>query len=86
MVRGDEIKTFFSYDGNKNNVPYCTSKLRVMTVFIGTAFKRHTVEIISKLHDEPFLELFFYLPSTADQIGKVNQYMENVTLSPIDCR
>lgn len=72
MIRGDENEVFFSYgyDKNNNDALCCTAKNRILNVFVGTAFERHTAEITNMSRRAPFLKLFFYLPLTIDLIEK----------------
>ena len=53
--------------------------------FAGTCFKNHFKEMMDLRHQEKFLKKFFYLPSTTDRKEIINQYLEKVSLTPIDC-
>lgn len=52
--------------------------------FVSAAFKPHFKEMIETHHRATFSKKLF-LPSTTDCKESIDQYLENVSLSPVDC-
>ena len=88
MVRGDENETFLSYGykEDKSNILYSTFKQMLPNIFQGTSFKKHHPMLLDERSVQKYSTLFFYLPSTTDRKEKINQFVKNISLHPIDCR
>ena len=54
-------------------------------IFQGTAFKKHVSFLIDCKGSESLSKMFFFLPSTTDRKEKINRWVNNVNLHPIDC-
>ena len=87
MLSSDQDKVFFSYgySKEKSTVLFCSAEERMPNAFISTAFCKHLSEIINESNHEKSSKLFFFLPSTTNRKVKINQYLNNVSLTPIDC-
>ena len=88
MVRGDKDETFLSYgyDEDKSNILYSTFKQMLPNIFQGTSFKKHRPMLLNEWSVKEYSTLFFYLPSTTDRKEKINQFVKNVSIHPIDCQ
>ena len=49
--------------------------------FVGASFKSH----LRYASQRQYLESFFFLHSTTDRKESINQYLEKVSLSQVDC-
>ena len=54
-------------------------------VFIGIAFKSRFKEILEMRHRKNFSKKFLFLLSKGDRSESVNQFLDKVSLSPVDC-
>ena len=54
--------------------------------FIDMFFKKHVSEIVNECARDNYCKMFFYLPSTTNRKKGINQYMDNVSLSTINCK
>ena len=86
MVRGDQDETFWSYgyDEEKSSLLYCFSKQPMPNVFKGTSFNCYSNEMLNER--EGFSKILFFLPSITDRREKINQYKDQVSLMPVDCK
>ena len=86
VLRGDDDEVFFSYGFNKNKskVLYSYSKQQIPDTFVTTSFKKHFQEVVNEKKDEKFSKMFYYLPSISDRKEEINQYKDNVSLTPMD--
>ena len=60
-------------------------KQPLSNIFQGTAFKKHVLFLIEFKGTECSSKLFFFLPSTTDRKEKINRWVNNVNLHPINC-
>ena len=60
-------------------------KQPLSNIFQGTAFKKHVLFLIESKGTECSSKLFFFLPSTTDRKEKLNRWVNNVNLHPINC-
>ena len=88
MVRGDEHETFLSYgfEEKKSKILYSAFKQPLPNIFQDTSFKEHNPMLLNEGQVQDFLTLFFFLPSTTDRKEKINKFMTNVSLHPINVR
>ena len=88
MLRGDKGETFwiYGYSEEKSNILYCIAKQPMPNVFKGTVFKVYGNEMLSERNRNEFSKIFFYLPSITDRKEKINQYRDQVSLMPADCK
>ena len=88
MLRGDWDETFWTYGFNveKSSLLYCYSKQPMPNVFKGTAFNVYSNEMLSERDRNEYSKIFFYLPSITDRKEKINQYRDQVSLTPVDCK
>ena len=86
VLRGDVDETFLSYGFNKikSKVLYSFSKQQIPNAFVSVAFKKHFDEIINENKSDIKSLLFYFLPSVSDRKEAINQYKNNVSLSPVD--
>ena len=87
VLRGDVDETFLSYgfDKIKSKLLYSFSKRQIPNAFVSVAFKKHFEQIMSDENDRnESSSLFYFLPSQSDRKEDINQYMNNVALSPVD--
>ena len=56
----------------------------IPTRFSGTIFHRHWIQFESGALNTEFSNIYFFLPSTTDQIKDINRYMASVNLIPIN--
>ena len=86
VVRGSPEDVFFTYedDKEKSKVLYAHYRRRIPNSFSGTIFNRHRVMIESAEADAEFSNIYFSLPSITDRNEEINQYLNNVSISPID--
>ena len=86
VLRGDADETFLSYgfDKLKSKLLYSFSKQQIPNAFSSVAFSKHFKEIMNKDETEDSSSLFYFLPSISDRKEEINQYKNNVSLSPID--
>ena len=83
MVRGDQDESFWSYgyDEEKSNLLYCFLKQPMPNFF---CFNCYSNEMLNER--EGFSNIFFILPSVTDRREKINQYKDQVSLMPVDCK
>ena len=88
MLRGDWDETFWTYgfDEEKSSVLYCYSKQPMPNVFKGTVFNAYSNEMLNERDRNKFSKIFFYLPSITDRKEKINQYRDQISLTPVDCK
>ena len=60
-------------------------KQPLSNIFQGTAFKKHVLFLIESKGTECSSKLLFFLPSTTDRKEKINRWVNNVNLHPINC-
>ena len=60
-------------------------KQPLSNIFQATAFKKHVLFLIESKGTECSSKLFFFLPSTTDRKEKINRWVSNVNLHPINC-
>ena len=60
-------------------------KQPLSNIFQGTAFKKHVPFLIESKETECSSKLFFFLPSTMDRKEKINRWVNNINLHPINC-
>ena len=85
VLRGDSDETFLSYgfDKTRSKTLFSYSKQQIPNAFVSVAFKKHFEQIMSGDRKESS-QLFYFLPSLSDRKEEINQYMNNVSLSPVD--
>ena len=86
-VRGDVHESFFDYGYSKKNskVSLSTQKMKIPNSFSGTMFGQYKMKYEAwAILDSDFSWIYFSLPATTDRIEEVNQYMNPVSLNPID--
>ena len=86
MLRCDWDETFWTYgfDEEKSSVLYCYSKQPMPNVFKGTVFNAYSSKMLNERDRNKFSKIFFYLPSITDRKEKINQYRDQVSLTPVD--
>ena len=86
VLRGDVDETFLSYGFNKtkSKVLYSFSKQQIPNAFVSVAFKKHFDEIMNENKSDIKSSLFYYLPSVSDRKEAINQFKNNVSLSPVN--
>ena len=84
VLRGDADETFLSYgfDKLKSKLLYSFSKQQIPNAFSSVAFSKHFKEIMNKDETEDSSSLYYFLPSISDRKEEINQYKNNVCLSP----
>ena len=85
VLRGDSDETFLSYgfDKTRSKTLFSYSKQQIPNAFVSVAFKKHYEQIMSGDRKESS-QLFYFLPSLSDRKEEINQYLNNVSLSPVD--
>ena len=85
VLRGDSDETFLSYgfDKTRSKTLFSYSKQQIPNAFVSVAFKKHFDQIMSGDREESS-QLFYFLPSLSDRKEEINQYLNNVSLSPVD--
>ena len=85
VLRGDSDETFLSYgfDKTRSKTLFSYSKQQIPNAFVSVAFKKHFEQIMSGNRDESST-LFYFLPSLSDRKEEINQYLNNVSLTPVD--
>ena len=86
VVSGDDDETFFiyGYDKEKSKVLHSYQKKRNPNSFNSMLFNRHKDMIENGELAGEFSNLFFFLPSITDRSEDVNQYLNNINITPID--
>ena len=86
VLRGDVDETFLSYGFNKikSKVLYSFSKQQIPNAFVSVAFKKHFDEIMNENKSDIKSSLFYFLPSVSDRKEGINQFKNNVSLSPVN--
>ena len=87
VLRGDREEVFLSYsfDTHKLKVFYAASKEKIPNAFSATCFTKHYSEIMNERREkEDHSTLCYFLPSITDRKEKINQWRDNVNLTPID--
>ena len=81
-IRGDPDEQFYGYgfDEEKSKVLCASMNQALPNIFEGTAFKKNVPFLIDTKGSESLL-----LPSTTDRKEKINRWINNVNLHPIDC-
>ena len=81
-----DSKVFFNYsfDKQRSKVLYSHSKRRIPNSFSGTIFNRHRSMLESGELESDMSHLYFFISAVTDCCETVNQYMNNVSLTPID--
>ena len=88
MLRGDRDEFFwtYSFSEEKSNILYCSAKQPMPNVFKGTVSNAYGNEMLNERDRNDYSKIFFYLPSITDRKEKINQYRDQVSLTPIDCK
>ena len=61
--------------------------MKIWNSFSSTIFNRHRIQYeAGALSDMDFCKVYFFLPSTTDQIEEINSHMNSVNLMPIDIK
>ena len=86
-ICGNLDEQFYSYGfDEKRSKVLCTSmKQPLLNIFQGTAFKKHIPFLTDCKGSESLSKMFFFLLSTTDRKEKINRWVNNVNLYPIDC-
>ena len=87
VLRGDMEDVFLSYgfDVAKSKVLYAVSKEKIPDASSCTCFNKHCNEIMNeKRGKEKHSTLSYFLPSITDHKEVINQWRDNVHLTPID--
>ena len=87
VLRGDADETFLSngFDKLKSKTLFSFSKQQIPNAFVSVAFKKHFEQCMSSDRDrDESSSLFYFLPSISDRKEEINQYLNNVSLSPIN--
>ena len=87
ILRGDSEEVFLSYgfDTTKAKVLHASSKQKIPDAFSATCFNKHFSEIMNeKREKEDCSTLFYFLPSITDCKESINQWRDNVNLTPVD--
>ena len=87
-IRGNPDEQFYSYGFNeeKSQVLCASMKQPLPNIFQETAFKKHVPFLIDAKGSEISSKMFFFLPSTTDRKEKINRWVNNVNLHPIDLK
>ena len=86
-VRNDLPEQIFDYGNSKENckILYSTHKMKIPNSFSTTIFGRHGIQYESGAFGETdSSNIFFFLPSTVDRIGKISKYLGSVDLNVTD--
>ena len=86
VVRGSPEEVFFScrYGCEKSKILYSQYRRKIPNSFSGTIFNRHRTMITSREIEGDFSNIYFFLPAITDRLEEINQYLNNVSISPID--
>ena len=82
------LRPFLSYgfEEEKSKILYLTFKQLLPNIFQGTSFKKYNPMLLNEGQVQDFSTLFFFLRSTTNRKEKINKFMTNVSLHPIDVR
>ena len=86
-MRGDDEEVFLSYDYDaaKAKVLYASLKQKIANAFSATCFNKHFSEIMNERQEkEEHSTVFYFLPSITDCKESINQWRDNVNLTPVD--
>ena len=88
IVRGDFDEDFFDdcVEKQKSKVLCSHYKRRIPNEFSGTIFNRHKRMIESGVLESDMSHLYIFIPAMTDCCENINQYMNNVSLIPIDIK
>ena len=88
VVCGDAEEIFLNYgfDKKKSQVLYTNYRRKIPNSFCGTIFNRHRSVIECRETDLTTPSLNFFLPSITDRSETVNQYLNNISISPLDIK
>lgn len=89
VIFEDGKETYFSYgfDIKKSKLLHSGQKRRTPNTFFGTLFNKHKNMIMNDEVEQEFSKIllsFFILSSIADKKENINQYMDTVSLHPVD--
>ena len=86
VVRGSPEEVVFNYgfDKEKSKILCSTYRRRIPSSFSGTTLNRHKSRIESGEVEGDFSNAYFFLPATTDSSEEINQYLNNVSLAPVD--
>ena len=86
VVRGSPDEVFFNYgyDKDKSQVLYSHYRRRIPNSFCEIIFNRHRAMIKAGEIDSEFSNIYFFSQSITDRREDINQYLKNVSISPID--
>ena len=86
VVRGSPEEVFFNYgyDKEKPETLFSHCRRKIPNSFSRTIFNRHRTMIESEEVEVEMSNIFFFLPSITDRSGKINKYLNNVSICPID--
>ena len=81
----EEVFLSYGFDAAKSKVLYVASKEKIPDAFSCTCFNKHYNKIMNeKRGKEKHSTLFYFLPSITDRKEVINQWRDNVHLTPID--
>ena len=85
VVRGSPEEVFFNYgyDCEKSKILYLHYERRIPNSFSRT-INRYRTMIESGKVEVDFSNNYFFLPAITDRSEEINQYLNNVSISPID--
>ena len=88
VVRGDAEEIFlnYGYDKEKSKVLYSNYRRKIPNSFCGIIFSRHRNVFECGESDLTTLSLYFFLPSITDRSETVNQYLNIISISPLDIK
>ena len=87
VLRGDSEEVFssYGYDATKAKVQYAVSKEKIPDAFSATCFNKHYSNTLNERHEKvDHSTLCYFLPSITDRTETINQWRDNVNLTPID--
>ena len=86
IVRGDDNETFFNYEFGKEKTKllYSVQRRCIPKSLSGTLFNKNKYAIVNGEMKDEFSKFFFFLSSVTDRSEEVNQYLNNVSIRPVD--
>ena len=86
VVKGspEEVSFNYRFDCEKSKVLYLHYRKRIPNSFTRTIFNRHRTMIESGVVDGDFSNIYFFLPVITDRSEEINQYLINVSFSPVN--
>ena len=85
-VRNDPQEQFFYYGYTKDNskILYSTQKMKMSNSFKTTMFNKHKIQYEAGAFDTDSSNTFFFIPSMADRIEKINKHLGSVNIRAVD--